>query len=99
TCAYMCISLALSLTAFVCVFRFVPLEKLGLRANLGCSTALILFAICLAFVPLGAALIPFVASFTRSYREAQTYLTAVLLVPTLPITFARISSLRTHASL
>jgi sodium transport system permease protein len=99
TCAYMCISLALSLTAFVCVFRFVPLERLGMSANLGAGTALIFFGICLPFVPLGAALMTFVASFTRSYREAQTYLTAVLLVPTLPIAFASIYSLRTQSSL
>ncbi|MEP6547926.1 MAG: ABC transporter permease [Gammaproteobacteria bacterium] len=99
TCAYMCISLALSLTGFVLVFRFVPLEKLGMSANLGIGTALTLFAICLPFVPLGAALMTLVASFTRSYREAQTYLTSVLLVPTLPIAFASIYSLKTHASL
>ncbi len=99
TCAYMCFSLALSLTAFVCVFRFVPLEKLGMSANLSARTGLILFAICLPFVPLGAALMTFVASFTRSYREAQTYLAAVLLVPTLPIAFASIYSLKTRASL
>ena len=48
------------------------------------------------FVP---ALMTFVASFTRSYREAQAYLSAVLLVPTLPIAFAGIYSLKTHASL
>jgi sodium transport system permease protein len=99
TCAYMCISLALSLTAFVCVFRFVPLERIGMSANLGLQTALIFFAICLPFVPLGATLMTLVASFTRSYREAQTYLTAVLLVPTLPIAFASIYSLKTKSSL
>jgi sodium transport system permease protein len=99
TCAYMCISLALSLTAFVCVFRFVPLERLGMSANLNPRTALIFFAICLPFVPLGAALMTFVASFTRSYREAQTYLTTVLLIPTLPIAFASIYSLKTQSSL
>lgn len=99
TCAYMCISLALSLTGFVVAFRFVPLEKLGMSANLGFGTALRLFAICLPFVPLGAALMTLVASFTRSYREAQTYLTSVLLVPTLPIAFASIYSLKTQASL
>jgi sodium transport system permease protein len=99
TCAYMCISLALSLTAFVCVFRFVPLERLGMSANLNARTALIFFAICMPFVPLGAALMTFVASFTRSYREAQTYLTTVLLVPTLPIAFATIYSLKTKSSL
>jgi sodium transport system permease protein len=99
TCAYMCLSLAISLTAFVVVFRFVPLERLGMSANLGVTTALAFFAICLPFVPLGAALMTFVASFTRSYREAQTYLTAVLLVPTLPIAFASIYSLKTQRSL
>jgi len=99
TCAYMCISLALSLTAFVCVFRFVPLERIGMSANLGFGTALIFFGICLPFVPLGATLMTLVASFTRTYREAQTYLTTVLLVPTLPIAFASIYSLKTKSSL
>jgi sodium transport system permease protein len=99
TCAFMGISLALSLTAFVCVFHFVPLERLGMSANLSLRTALMLFAICLPFVPLGAALMTFVASFTRSYREAQTYLAAVLLIPTLPIAFASIYSLKTRSSL
>lgn len=99
TCAFMCLSLAISLTAFVCVFHFVALERLGMSANLSAGTALLLFAICLPFVPLGAALMTFVASFTRSYREAQTYLTSVLLVPTLPIAFASIYSLRTKSSL
>jgi sodium transport system permease protein len=98
-CAYMCISLALSLTAFVWVFRFVPLEKLGMSANLGAATALIFFAICLPFVPVGATLMTLIASFTRSYREAQTYLTTVLLVPTLPIAFASVYSLKPTSQL
>jgi len=80
TCAYMSLSLAISLGAFVCVFRLVPLERLGMSANLGLGTALAFFAICLPF-------------------EAQTYLTSVLLVPTLPIAFASIYSLKTKSSL
>jgi len=99
TCAYMAISLALSLSAFVFVFRFVPLDRIGMSANLGWGTALAFFGICLPFIPLGAALMTLVASFTRTYREAQTYLTAVLLVPTLPIAFASIYSLKTQSSL
>jgi sodium transport system permease protein len=99
TSAYMCISLSITLSAFVCVLRFVPLERLGMSANLGPGTALEFFGICLPFVPLGAALMSFVASFARSYREAQTYLTTVLLVPTLPIAFASIYSLKTKSSL
>src|SRR6202012_4725184 len=53
TCAYMCMSLALSLGAFVTAFHFVPLERLGMSANLKLATAVELFGICLPFVPLG----------------------------------------------
>ena len=35
-----------------------------------------------------------VASFTKSYKEAQSYLSVVLLIPTLPIIFAAIYNLR-----
>jgi sodium transport system permease protein len=99
TCAYMSISLALNLSAFVFVFRFVPLDRIGMSANLSWGTALAFFGICLPFIPVGAVLMTLVASFTRTYREAQTYLTTVLLVPTLPIAFASIYSLKTKSSL
>jgi sodium transport system permease protein len=99
TCAYMGISLAITLAAFVGVFRLVPLDELGMSSNLDAATAVTLFGICLPFIPLGAALMSFVASFTRSYREAQTYLTSVLLVPTLPIAFASLYSLKTSPPL
>ena len=42
----------------------------------------------LLFTLVGAALLTVVASFTRSYKEAQTWLGMVLLVPTLPIAVA-----------
>jgi len=99
TCAYMAISLALCLSAFVLVFRFVPLERIGMSANLSWGTALAFFGVCLPFIPLGATLMTLVASFTRTYREAQTYLTSVLLIPTLPIAFASIYSLKTQSFL
>ena len=70
-----------------------------MSANLSWGTALAFFGICLPFIPLGAALMTLVASFTRTYREAQTYLTSVLLIPTLPIAFASIYSLKTKSSL
>ncbi len=38
-----------------------------------------------------------VASFTKTYREAQTYLTFVLLVPTLPLAFATMLNIEPEA--
>ena len=65
-----------------------------MSVNFGPRVALRLMLFCLPLVPLGAALMTIVAAFTRSYREAQTYLGLVLLVPTLPLVFAGVLGLR-----
>jgi sodium transport system permease protein len=88
TCAYMTLSLCLVVTAFALVLRFVGLERFGMSVNFGPLVALEVILLCLPLVPLGAALMTIVAAFTRSYREAQTYLGLVLIIPTLPLVFA-----------
>ena len=52
----------------------------------------------LPFALLGASLMTCVASFRKSYKEAQTYLTVVMLVPTLPIMFAAIKTVKPDLS-
>jgi sodium transport system permease protein len=94
TCAYMTLSLALVVTAFALVLRFVGLERFGMSVNFGPLVALEVILFCLPLVPLGAALMTIVAAFTRSYREAQTYLGLVLIIPTLPLVFAGALGLR-----
>ena len=94
TCAFMAVSLLLTLTAFSVALSFVPLEVLGMSANLGPSLVLAIFAVMVAFVPLGAGLMTLVASFTRSNREAQTWLSVVLLIPLAPIMFAVMNGTR-----
>lgn len=91
TCAFMAVSLLLTLGAFSVALSFVPLEGLGMSANFGVGVALAIFGVMVAFVPLGAALLTVVASFTRSNREAQTWLSVVLLIPIAPIVFAVVS--------
>ncbi|HEX7080987.1 MAG TPA: ABC transporter permease [Gammaproteobacteria bacterium] len=88
TVCYMLIGLVLTLAAFTLALRFAPLEAIGMSSGFDARAALAAFGILLPFAPLGAALMTLVASFTKSYREAQTYLTLVLLVPTLPLVFA-----------
>ena len=85
TVCYMLASLALTLVAFTIALRQMPLEQIGMSSNFGFATAALAFALLCPFAPLGAALMTAVASFTKTYREAQTYLTFVLLVPTLPL--------------
>jgi sodium transport system permease protein len=94
TCLYMLLSLAITLIAFAISLRFVELERMGMSANFDWLVAGKVFLVVAPFVLLGASLMTVVASFTRSYKEAQSYLTVVLLVPTLPIVFAGLYSLR-----
>jgi sodium transport system permease protein len=94
TSAFMTLSLSLTVSAFAIVLQFAGLERWGMSVNFGPGVALCVVLYCLPLVPLGAALMTIVAAFTRSYREAQTYLGLVLLVPTLPLVFAGVLGLR-----
>jgi sodium transport system permease protein len=94
TCAYMTLSLTLTVTAFAIVLRFVGLEQFGMSVNFGPLVALKIILLSWPLVPLGAALMTLVAALTRSYREAQTYLGVILTVPTAPLIFAGMLGLR-----
>jgi sodium transport system permease protein len=94
TCLFMTLSLTLSLLAFYVSLGFMPLEKLGMTPNFGPGVLLAALAIFLPFMLVGAALMTLVASFTKSYREAQTWLSVVLIAPTLPILIVSILTLR-----
>jgi sodium transport system permease protein len=97
TCVFMALSLALTVTAFTVSLRWVPLETLGMSSNFGVTVALAVLGVTLPFVPFGAALMTVIASFTRSYKEAQTWVALVLLIPTLPILVASLYSLKENA--
>ncbi len=93
-CLFMMLSLALSMLAFFVALNFLPLEQLGMTPNFGLPVVGKAFLLLLPFILLGAALMTLVASFTKSYREAQTWLSGLLLAPTLPILIVSVLTLR-----
>lgn len=99
TSSFMAVSLLLTLLTFGVVLRFIPLERFGMSANFGWEVVAGIFGVMVAFVPLGAALMTVVASFTRSNREAQSWLSVVLFVPLAPILYAQLSGTKASASL
>lgn len=99
TMCYMMLSLTLTVAGFTVALYFAPLEQMGMSSNFGPLVALKIILILTPFVPLGAALMTLVASFTKSYKEAQTYLGLVLLVPTLPLIIATFLNTRPDLSL
>ena len=94
TCVFMALSLGLSLGSFYVALKFMPLDELGMTPNFGPLTVGAAFLVLAPFILLGAAVMTLVASFTKSYREAQTWLSGVLLAPTLPILIVSILTLR-----
>lgn len=97
--AFMWLSLILTVAACVIVVRFIRLEDFGMTANLGPLTGLAIIATTAPLALAGAGLLTVVASFTRSYREAQTYLGIVLIAPTLPLAFVSIIGLKPSLAL
>jgi sodium transport system permease protein len=90
TWVFMLVSLALTLIAFAVALRFLPLDELGMSSGLSAVTAVAAFLVLAPFALMGAFLMTLVASFTRTYKEAQTWLGLLLLVPTLPVAVATV---------
>lgn len=88
TVVMMSLALGLMLAVLALALRRLPLEEIGMSVDFGPAMALAIFGAMLPFTLVGASLLTVVASFTRSYKEAQTWLGMVLLVPTLPIAVA-----------
>jgi sodium transport system permease protein len=78
-------SLGITLIGFGIVFNVLPVEKfLGTRIELNGMTLISIFLICLPIIFFASAIQMLVASFSRSTKEAGTYLPFIALVPSLP---------------
>jgi sodium transport system permease protein len=99
TSVMMLASLALVTTSVSFSLKALPLETFGMTANFGAGVVWSVFLAVAPFVLVGAALLTVVASFTRTYKEAQSWLGIVLLVPTVPIVIATVLDVTPRASL
>ena len=98
-CFFMAISLSLSLVCFHIVLRFMPLQELGMTPNFGLMAVLLAWLLLVPFTLVGTSLMTLVASFTKSFKEAQTWVSVVLLAPTLPILIVSILQVRPSTEL
>ncbi len=73
-----------TLVALAVMFNFVPLDALGIKFSFEPFTFVNLFLLTLPIVLLASASLMIIASFTRSFKEAQSYLTPLFLIPTFP---------------
>ncbi len=66
---------------------WTPLQDLGLDASLGTGRLALALVLLLPCAPLAAAVQMLVATFARSFKEAQTYLSLLVMLPMLPGVF------------
>ena len=83
-CTFSTASLLITLLAFAVVGQFIPAEKIGMELDLGVHFATYVLLLMLPLVLLLSALQSMVAAFAKSYREAQTYISLLMLVPIIP---------------
>lgn len=75
----------LNLLAFALAFNLLPLEDyIGFQLTIDVTALVGIFLIALPMVLLASAIQMIVASFTRSFKEAQTYVAFLPLIPALP---------------
>ncbi len=79
------LNLLITLAGFAAIFQILPIEEIiGAQIGLDIGALLSIFLICLPVVLLACAIQTLIASFTRTSKEAGTYLAFVSLVPTMP---------------
>jgi sodium transport system permease protein len=75
---------ALTLVFTTIAMGYVPMEDLGVRVTLGPVVVFKILAVTLPLSMLAGAMQLLVASFARSFKEAQTYISLILFLPMMP---------------
>lgn len=88
------IALVLFIASFTLALPWVPLHKVGMALDFGITKALAVIGVAIPLLLFAAALLTVVASFAKSYKEAQTYLSIVILVPTMPLIVTQLADVQ-----
>jgi sodium transport system permease protein len=79
------INLVITLVGFAAIFQILPVEELlGIQIGLDVGALVAIFFICLPIVLLACAIQTLIASFSKTTKEAGTYLPFIGLIPSLP---------------
>ncbi len=84
TVVFACAAATVCLAAFLGVMGRVPLQDLGVKVRLDAATVLGLWAAVLPLALMASAGQMLLSTFARSFKEAQTYMQVMTLLPMLP---------------
>ena len=81
----------------VALFQYIPLQDLGIKFVLGPAQLVGTLAVVLPLCPLIAAIQMYVATFAKSFKEAQSYLSFLMMAQMVPGMMATMNSMPTKA--
>ncbi|UQA63333.1 ABC transporter permease [Polyangium aurulentum] len=84
TVALACIAVLVCMAAFLLVLKRVPLQDLGVKTRFDATAVIGMLATVIPLTFFASAGQMLVSTYARSFKEAQTYLQVLLLLPTLP---------------
>ncbi|MCF6288718.1 MAG: ABC transporter permease [Proteobacteria bacterium] len=78
------VTMIATLIAFKITLPFMPLEDMGITLNLGVKNMGILALVLAPLAIMAASLQTIIATFSKSFKEAQTYVSLLMFVPMIP---------------
>jgi sodium transport system permease protein len=97
TTAFAMASLALTLVSFRIVLPYMPVGAFGMDLTLSVGALLKILLVVSPVAILAAALLTLLAAFAKSYREAQSYMGLVILIPMIPSLIFMANPIRAEA--
>ena len=83
TSVFSAMTFLLALIGLALAFKYAPIDSINI--DIGVVDLIKVFTFCVPFVFVGCAIMVLVACYTKSYKEAQSYLGMVMLIPSLPL--------------
>ncbi|RUO45295.1 ABC transporter permease [Idiomarina aquatica] len=86
---------ALSLVLIPIIFNYVPLQEIGMSVNFSVPMMLLMFVLLIPLALLATALQLFVSFRAKNFKEAQTYISFLLIIPmaaSFGVEFARLKT-------
>ena len=78
------LTLVLTLIAFKLTLPFYPMKQLGMSLTLGIVDLLVMLIVLIPLAVLAGSVQTIIAAFSKSFREAQTYVSVVMFIPLIP---------------
>ncbi|HET9483027.1 MAG TPA: ABC transporter permease, partial [Xanthomonadales bacterium] len=96
TCAFSLASLLLTIVAFKLGFKLVPTGRMGISIDISLAAMVKIYLAVLPIVVFGSCLLTMLAAFSKTVKEAQSYIPLLMLLPMIPTIILLVNPVKTQ---